>query len=90
MSEVVTTLGFEPPQSVTMRQARLALLAAGLLGSVQTAINALPSPQKEQAQISWDYSSEVLRNEPFTLLLSAALGLDAAATDALFMQARNY
>ncbi len=34
------------PQEVTMRQARLALLGAGLLGGVDAAIASLPSPTK--------------------------------------------
>ena len=73
--------------SVTMRQARLALLAAGKLGQVATAIASLPSPAKEQAQIEWEYSTEVQRHRPFVLQLGAALGLDDAALDALFTAA---
>lgn len=75
------------PQSVTMRQARLALLAAGQLPHVQDAITALPSPEREQAQIEWDYATTVDREDPFTLMLAGALGLDATALDALFVQA---
>ncbi len=75
------------PQAVTMRQARLALLTAGKLGQVATAIASLPSPAKEQAQIEWEYSTEVQRHRPFVLQLGAALGLDDAALDALFTAA---
>ena len=75
------------PQAVTMRQARLALLAAGKLSQVATAIAAMPSPAKEQAAIEWEYSTEVQRNRPFVLQLGAALGLDDAALDALFTAA---
>jgi hypothetical protein len=75
------------PQSVTMRQARLALLGAGKLASVTAAINTLPSPQKEAAQIEWEYSQTVERNRGFVLLLSAALGLTDAQLDALFVTA---
>jgi hypothetical protein len=75
------------PQSVTMRQARLALLAAGKLASVTAAINALPSPQKEAAQIEWEYSQTVERNRGFVLLLGAALGLTDAQLDGLFLTA---
>lgn len=69
---------------VTMRQARLALLQQGLLPQVQTAINSLPSPQKEAAQIEWDYSSEVHRDKPFVQLLGSALGLSDEQLDSLF------
>lgn len=75
------------PSFVTMRQARLALLQQGLLSQVQTAIDSLPSPQKEAAQIEWDYSSEVHRNKPFVQLLGAALGLTEEQLDNLFLLA---
>ena len=75
------------PSSVTMRQARLALLGAGLLDAVAAAIAALPSPQKEAAQIEWEYSQVVERNRPFVLTLGYALGLTDAQLDALFIAA---
>lgn len=75
------------PQSVTMRQARLALLAAGQLEAVAPAIASMPSPAKEQAGIEWEYSTTVERNRPLVLALGPALGLDAAALDALFVAA---
>ena len=75
------------PQVVTMRQARLALLGAGLLPGVTAAINALSSPQKEAAQIEWEYSQTVERNRGFVLLLGAALGLTALQLDNLFTAA---
>ena len=75
------------PQSVTMRQARLALLQAGLLVNVEAAINSLPSPQKEAAQIEWEYSQEVQRDKELVALLAPALGLDDAQLDALFVLA---
>ena len=43
------------PAAVTMRQARLALLGANLLSSVDTAIDALPEPTKSAARIEWEY-----------------------------------
>lgn len=75
------------PGIVTMRQARLALLEAGQLAAVEAAINALPEPQRSAARIEWDYSSEVHRDRAFVQTLGAALGLDAAALDALFTRA---
>lgn len=75
------------PQSITMRQARLALLNVGLLASVAAAIGALPSPSKEAAQIEWDHSQTVERHRPFVQSLSAALGLTGAQLDALFTEA---
>lgn len=75
------------PQIVTMRQARLALLGAGLLEQVDAAINALTEPDKTAARIEWDYSSEVHRSKPFVQMLGAALGLTSQDLDNLFTQA---
>ena len=77
------------PEAVTMRQARLALLGAGKLAAVQSAIDALPSPQKEAAQIEWEYSNEVRRDQPFVKALAPALDLNDAALDALFINAQR-
>lgn len=73
------------PSVLTMRQARLALFTAGLINSVQAAINALPSPDKEKAQIEWDYSNEVQRHNGFVSQLAPALGLTSEQVDALFV-----
>lgn len=75
------------PREVTMRQARLALLQAGLLSQVQTAIDAMPSPQKEAAQIEWEYSSTMKRDNPFVAQISAALNLTEAQLNQLFITA---
>ena len=76
-----------PINSVTMRQARLALLGAGKLSAVEAAINSLPEQQRTEAQIEWDYSSEVHRDKAFVRTLGAMLGLDDAAMDDLFVAA---
>ena len=75
------------PTSVTMRQARLALLGAGLLAGVDAARDGLPSPQKEAARIEWEYATEVQRSSGLVPMMEAALGLDDAALDALFIEA---
>lgn len=73
------------PTALTMRQARLVLFTAGLIGSVQAAIDSLPSPQKEKAQIEWEYSNEVQRHNGFVSQLAPALGLSSEQVDALFI-----
>lgn len=75
------------PDSITMRQARLALLGAGMLASVSAAIDALASPAKEAAQIEWEYSHEVARNNGLVQTLAPALGLSGAQLDQLFITA---
>jgi len=75
------------PQEVSMRQARLALLGRGVLGQVDAAIDALPSPDRDAARIEWDYSSVVARNSPLVTMMGAALGLGDDALDELFITA---
>lgn len=75
------------PAEITMRQARLALLAAGKLAAVEAAVDALSSPYREAAQIEWQYSNAVQRHNGFVAMLAPALGLDDAALDALFVEA---
>ena len=79
----------QTPTVVSMRQARLALHASGLLASVEAAINAMEEPQKTTARIEWDYASEVHRASKFVTLLGAALGLDEQSLDDLFLKARE-
>lgn len=76
------------PAKVTRRQARQALLIAGLLDDVQPAINAIADPmQRGLAQIEWDDAQEFERHRPLLIQLATALGLDDEALDNLFIQA---
>jgi hypothetical protein len=75
------------PQSVTMRQGRLALLAIGKLDDVDAAINAMPEPQQSQSRIEWEYASTLDRNNPLVLSLGPALGLTESDIDNLFIEA---
>ena len=75
------------PQSITPRQARLALLNAGLLSQTETAVEALESPAKEQVKIEWEYATSVERDSEWINQLGGALGLDSAGIDDLFVQA---
>jgi hypothetical protein len=56
-----------------MRQARLALLAYGLLSQVDAALAALPSPQREAAQIEWEYAADLRRDHPLVQSLKYSL-----------------
>lgn len=75
------------PQFVSMRQARLALLGAGKLAAVETAIEGMSEPAKTQARIAWEYSGEVQRQNGLVSQLAPALGLTEAEIDALFVAA---
>lgn len=75
------------PAEVTMRQARLALRAAGKLAAVAAAIDAMPSPTKEDAQIEWEYSNTLRRDHPLVTALGPALNLTGEQLDGLFITA---
>lgn len=75
------------PAAVSMRQARLALLSAGLLAAVDAAIASMPSPEREAAQIEWEYAAEVRRDSPLIAALAPALDLTGDQIDALFVAA---
>ena len=76
------------PQTVTRRQARQALLLAGLLDNVQPAIDSIADPvQRSMARIEWDDSQQFERKRPLLIALAAALGLGEEALDNLFIQA---
>lgn len=82
-------LSYPLPQvvEVSMRQARLALLAAGKLNDVSAVIAGLPEPLKTRAQIEWEYASVVRRDGPMLRLLQPALGWTDAEIDQLFISA---
>lgn len=75
------------PTVVTMRQARLALLNAGLLNSVSNTISGLTGTAGDAARIEWEYALSVERNSPLVASLTSALGLTAEQLDALFTTA---
>ena len=77
------------PRAVSMRQARLALKDAGKLAAVDAAIDALPEPQRSEARIEWEYSTEVQRLNGFVAALGPALGLSSEQIDALFIDAAH-
>ncbi len=70
--------------SVTMRQARLALLAIGKLNAVDAAINALPEPQRTAAQIEWDYAASVEKSSPLIQMLAPQIGINSEQLTELF------
>lgn len=76
-----------PPSIVTMRQARLALLHAGMLAQVNAAVASLPGVEGDAARIEWEFSSTVERDRPLVQALIGALGLNEAQLDALFVAA---
>lgn len=75
------------PEVVTMRQARLALLGAGLLAQVNTAVANMPGAEGDAARIEWEYAQEVRRDSPLVAGLSEILGFTDEALDKLYRTA---
>lgn len=74
------------PTTVSMRQARLALLSAGLLDDVQAAVEF----GDRATQISWEFAASVSRDDPLVQTLAKGLNLTSDQLDDLFIAAVGY
>jgi hypothetical protein len=75
------------PQSVSMAQARLALIGAGLFSTIDAGLKALPEPQRTTALTAWEYAPTVSRNGTLVTTLASQFGLTDAQLDSLFTAA---
>lgn len=75
------------PREVTMRQARLQLHKLGMLKDVQPAIDSLDEPQRTEAQIEWDYATNINRDNASVQLLIEKLELTDEQVDEWFLEA---
>lgn len=75
------------PSVVTMAQAKLALLYAGLYEQVEQALADLPEPQKTAALIEWNHRQTLEREHPLVAQVATALGLTEQQLAALFVDA---
>lgn len=73
------------PPTVSPYQARIALLNAGLLASVEAMMADPATPQS--AKIAWEYATQWNRNSDFIASLGPALGLTSSQIDDLFRAA---
>lgn len=73
------------PQVITIRQAKLALLAAGLLDDVDAAV----ATADRATQIEWEYATEVHRSWPTISAVATVAGLTSEQVDNLFIAASN-
>jgi len=83
-AELAQQLEDAKPKTVTMRQARLALLQAGLLATVDTAI---ANGSDEAMKIEWDYATSIERNWSSLIALTTAMGMTSEQLDDLFLSA---
>jgi len=70
------------PRAVTMRQARLALLAEGHLATVDATLS-----QDTAAKIQWEYATHVYRTEALVGQMAQLLGMSDQQLDELFIAA---
>ena len=77
------------PQSVTMAQARKALILGGVsITAVTAALADIPDETERQlAETDWEYSTTVRRDSPLVASLAPLLGLTSEQIDALFVAA---
>ena len=69
--------------TITPRQARLALLSAGLLDAVEAYV----ATQPRAVQVEWEFANEIRRDWPPVVNAASALGLTNTHVDALFAAA---
>jgi len=72
------------PVKITMRQARLALLQAGLLDAITSSI---VESTDEEMKIEWEYATEIRRDWPSLISTTESLGVSKFDLDAMFIAA---
>lgn len=77
------------PGEVTPYQFRVWLLDHGItMAQIDGMIAAIPdAAARERARVAWEYGLVVRRGDPMVAQFGAALGFDAAAIDAAFIEA---
>lgn len=70
------------PTSVTPRQARIALLRAGMLDAVNQAVTS-----NAEWAITWEFATEVKRDDPMIAAVQELLGKTELEIDQLFIEA---
>jgi anti-sigma factor RsiW len=70
----------------TAAQARLAMLEAGILDQVESAIDA---SEDVALKIAWEYGTEWRRDDPRIANIATSLGLSPDDVDALFVSAAS-
>lgn len=72
--------GYEVPKTLTPRQARLALLNAGLLDDIEALITT-----NRSLGIWWEYSLDIRRDNPELIAAAQSLNLTDTQVDQLFI-----
>ena len=72
------------PQQITMRQTKLALLAKGMLITIE---NIIDNMDDKSVEIEWEYSAVTERNSPFVAQMCGILEISEEEADDLFIYA---
>lgn len=75
------------PRTVTVRQAKLALLEQGLYEGVSAYIASVEGEEGLKLKINWDHASVFDREDPLVLMIGSVLGWSDEQLDALFVKA---
>jgi len=75
------------PVLVTPKQARLAMLDAGILATVEGLIAGMEGVDGQKARIVWEWANEIRRDDPLLVSLASSLGMTSAQIDQLFIAA---
>lgn len=76
---------------LTARQLRLGLIRNGVpLSTVQAAIDALPPPNRDEAQVYWEFSTDVYWQHPMTGFLMQLMGISEQDATTMWMEAKDY
>lgn len=76
-----------PLALVTMRQARLAMLHAGILDDVESMLATMEGEEGRAARIDWEFAQDVRRDWHLVGALGSQLGMTADQIDDLFIYA---
>lgn len=73
------------PEQITMRQARLQLIALGVYQQVNAAVEQMG----ETAQVEWEYAAVVEKNNPLVIAMGQLLGWSETQADEFFIAANK-
>lgn len=77
------------PETVQLYALRAVFALHGLTAKIDSAIAALPEPQKSIAFAHWNYGNTISRQHPLVLSLVALLGLSEGEADEIFRDAQT-
>ena len=78
------------PEKITARQLRSSLILTGInLSVIDSIIATLPQPQRDLAQVDWEYSTNFYRNNTMINQIAGALKLTAEQVDEIFILGAN-